>query len=188
MRWRVAGTVMVAVVTWLTATLAPAQERYCNGRPKVFRGMSVYPNGKPLQMGEMVLFPNGNPTTDEHGMLLFPSGAPFVLKGRPLYPNGRPIITGSTVLSPSALVFYQNGVFYDDRARPSREGPSTITTRWRDYEYIFDVVDGIPSTRSILIKAFDQGLVISFKLEDGVISEVDAACSPRQTPSPTPVP
>lgn len=185
MRSRACGIVTMAVVTWLAATLAPAQERYCNGRPKVSRGLNVYPNGKPIQMGEMVLFPNGNPTTTEKGDLLFPSGAPFMLRGRPLYPNGRPMITGSTVLSPNALVFYQNGVFYDQHARPSREGPSTIDAVWKGYEYTFDVVDGIPSTRSIRIKAFDQGIVISFTLKDGQISEVDAVCSPRQTPSPS---
>lgn len=195
MRKGLLSTLLLTVLALGPATVAHAQERYCNGRPKVYRGVRVYPNGKPIQIGELVLFPNGSPTMEEDGALLYPSGAPFFktkLKGnekpRAIYPNGNTLLLNGTSFYPNGKVLFQKGVFYDMRARPSLAGPSEVTLRWKDHHYTLQVVDGIPSQKRIQIKVLELGVVTSFTLEDGMISDVEATCPPPETPSPEPVP
>ena len=191
MQRRVRRSLLLALLMWTGATLALAQERYCNGRPRVQRGVKVYPNGRPIQIGDLVLFPNGNPTTEEDGSLLYPSGAPFFktkVKGKEqprfLYPNGNTLSNGTTSFYPNGKVLFQNGLFYDQKAKVVPQGPSQITLRWRDYHYTLDVVDGVPSKKVIAIKVRELGVVTSFRLENGMITEVDAYCAPPETPTP----
>lgn len=190
---RMRRTLLLALLTWTAATLAPAQERYCNGRPRVLRGVKLYPSGRPIQIGDLVLFPNGNPTVEEDGSLLYPSGAPFYktkVKGKEkprfLYPNGNTLFNGTTSFYPNGKVLFQNGLFYDQKAKVMPEGPSQITLQWRDHHYTLDVVDGIPSQKAITIRMRELDVVTSFRLENGMITEVDAYCAPPETPVPTP--
>lgn len=185
-------TLLLALLTWTAATLAPAQERYCNGRARVLRGVKLYPSGRPIQIGDLVLFPNGNPTAEEDGSLLYPSGAPFYKtkvqaneKPRFLYPNGNTLFNGSTSFYPNGTVLFSNGIYYTRKGEPTLEGPSEITMRWRDHHYTFDVVDGVPSQKVIKVKVLELGVVTSFTLENGGITDIDATCPPPETPPPT---
>lgn len=191
MRRRIVLTVLLALLTWTAATLAPAGERYCNGRPMVLQGVRMYPSGRPVQVGELVLFPNGNPTAEEDGSLLYPSGAPFYkskVKGKErrrwLYPNGNTLFDGTTSYYPNGKVLYQKGLFYDQKARVMAEGPRQITMRWRNHHYTFDVVDGIPSQKVIAIKMRELDVVTSFKLASGKITDIVATCHGPATPTP----
>lgn len=192
MQRRLRCALVLACLAGAWATSAPAQERYCNGRPRVLRGVKLYPSGRPIQIGDLVLFPNGNPTAEEDGSLLYPSGAPFYktkVKGkeRPrfLYPNGNTLLDGTTSFYPNGKVLFQNGLFYDQKARIMPEGPRQITMQWRDHHYTFDVVDGIPSQKVITVKMRELDVVTSFRLQNGMITEVDANCAPPETPGPT---
>lgn len=193
MQRRLRCAVVLACLAGAWATSAPAQERYCNGRPRVLRGVKLYPGGRPIQIGDLVLFPNGNPTAEEDGSLLYPSGAPFYKanvqtneKPRFLYPNGNTLLDGTTSFYPNGKVLFQNGLFYDQKARIMAEGPRQITMQWRNHHYTFDVVDGVPSQKVIKVKVLELGVVTSFTLENGTITDIDAACPPAATPSPTP--
>lgn len=184
-------TLLLAFLTCTAATVTSAQERYCNGRPRVLRGVSMYPNGRPIQIGELVFFPNGNPTTEEDGSLLYPSGAPFYktkVKGKEkprfLYPNGNTLFDGTTSFYPNGKVLYQNGLFYDQKAKILPEGPRQITMRWRDHHYTFDVVNGIPSQKVITVKMRELDVVTSFRLANGKITDVEATCLGSETPVP----
>ena len=70
MQRRLRCALVLACLAGAWATSAPAQERYCNGRPRVLRGVKLYPSGRPIQIGDLVLFPNGNPTAEEDGSRL----------------------------------------------------------------------------------------------------------------------
>ncbi|HPC81998.1 MAG TPA: hypothetical protein P5234_00030 [Thermoanaerobaculaceae bacterium] len=175
------------------AIVAQAQERYCNGRPRVLRGVKMYPNGRPIQMGELVLFPNGTPTMEEDGSLLYPSGAPLFKtkltrneRPRALYPNGNTLALDGTSYYPNGKILFQKGVFYDQKARPSLTGPDEVVALWKGYHYTFQVRDGVPSQERIRIKALELGVVTTFTLEKGMITDVDAVCPAEKTPAPTP--
>lgn len=175
---RIAGMAMLVIAPAIAVAAEPAKETYCNGRPKVFKNVRMYPNGRPIQTGEVFLFPNGRPTTHEDGTFLYANGRRMVEKGLSFYPNGRIMVGGGASYYPNRRVLSHNGIFYDHHGHPTQEVVKEVSIRWDDFKYDFDVVDRVPSQTRIRISNLDKGVMLSFVLEKGEILDVNAACDP----------
>lgn len=181
---RVVGMATVALMVATVAPAEPAKEMFCNGRPKVFKGLQMYPNGRPVQIGEMVLFPNGRPTQDEDDSLLYANGRRLVDNSYAFYPNGSIMFAAGVSYYPNQNFLFKNGVFHDQKGKPSKEPITKVSIRWKGFKYDFTVVDRVPSQNLIRVSYLDKGVMMSFSLDNGAISDVTAFCSPAAIPTP----
>jgi len=181
---RLTGMAMLALLLATAAQAEPPKEKYCNGRPKVFKGLRMYPNGRPIQIGEIYLYPNGQPTQDEDDSLLYPNGRRLVADGFALYPNGRFMWAEGVSYYPNRIFLFKDGVFHDRQGNPVKEPVSTISLKLKGYIYDFAVVDRVPSQDRIRVTFVDTVVVTAFTLDKGVISDVTAECAPGAFPTP----
>ena len=181
---RVVGMATVALMVAMVAPAEPAKETYCNGRPKVYKGLQMYPHGRPVQIGEVFLFPNGRPTRDEDESLLYANGRRLVDEGYPLYPNGQIMFAAGVSYYPNRAPLFRNGVFHDHKGKPTNEPVTEVSIRWKELKYDFTVVDRVASQNRIRVSYLDKGVMISFVLDNGAISDVTATCAPAAIPTP----
>lgn len=181
---RVTGMATLALMVALAATAEPPREKYCNGRPKVFKGLRMYPNGRPIQVGEIYLYPNSRPTQDEDDSLLYANGRRLVDKGFALYPNGRVMFAEGVSYYPNRSFLFKDGVFHDQKGNPVKEPVSRISVKLKGYTYDFTVDDRVPSQDRIRVRFVDQAVMTNFILDKGVISDVTVECAPGVFPTP----
>jgi hypothetical protein len=181
---RVTGMATLALMVALVATAEPPKEKYCNGRPKVFKGLRMYPNGRPIQIGEIYLYPNSRPTQDEDDSLLYANGRRLVEKGFKLYPNGRVMFAEGVSYYPNRAFLFKGGVFHDLKGNPVKEPVSLVSLKLKGYIYDFAVVDRVPSQDRIRVRFVDQAVMTDFILDKGVISDVTVECAPGMFPAP----
>lgn len=181
---RVTGMAALALMIAMAAPAEPAKELYCNGRPKTFRGLRMYPNGRPIQIGDVFLYPNGQPTEDEDGSLLYANNQHLVDEGYAFYPNGRIMFAGGVSYHPNRAPLFKDGVYFDHKGKPSKEPVAQISIRWKDFKYDFTVVDRVASQSRIRVNYLDKGVMLSFVLDKGAISDVTANCVPSASKPP----
>lgn len=181
---RLTGMAVLALLLATAAQAEPPKEKYCNGRPKVFKGLRMYPNGRPIQIGEIYLYPNSLPTQDENDSLLYANGRPLVENGFALYPNGRVMFAEGVSYYPNRIYLFKDGVFHDQKGNPVKEPVSRVSVKLKGYIYDFAVVDRVPSQERIRVKFVDQAVMTEFTLDKGVISDVTVECAPGMFPTP----